>query len=438
MTSLPDTAIGGAYRSTAGWDLLDAIVDLDRMAGHDGEAEAATVLAETLRDVGIDGIQITPFEVDGWWRGESAIEADGRRFNESHEVVALPNSPSGDVSATLADLSHGTPEAFEERDVGDTVVLATRGAPADSPWVQRWEKYGRAVDDGAVGFVLAGDADGCLPPTGHIGAPNQSPAAIPSVGISKEVASWLRRHNPESVSVSVTAESQTTESRNVEAIIGPDTEREVLVTAHLDAHDIGDGAEDNGVGCATLVEIASLLAPLEDTLDVGVRFVGFGAEEIGIRGSEHWVATHDLDRVKAVINVDTAGTGRTLKLKTMGFEGIETAVDAAADALNVPVEFEREIIPDSDHWPFVSRGVPAATANSVRETRGRGWGHTHGDTLDKLDNRDLREMAIVLGAGVLQLVSDDTNVRQVDLADVRDAVPEHTQRGLETSGRWPF
>jgi hypothetical protein len=47
-------------------------------------------------------------------------------------------------------------------------------------------------------------------------------------------------------------------------------------------------------------------------------------------------------------------------------------------------------------------------------------------------------MAIVLGAGVLQLASDATTVRQVDPADVRDAVPEHTRRGLETSGRWPF
>ncbi|WP_255152237.1 M28 family metallopeptidase [Halorarius halobius] len=438
MTPFPDTAIGSAYRSTAGWDLLDTLVDLDRMAGHDGEAEAARVLAEALREVGVDGTQIQPFEIDGWWRGESAIEADGRRFDGSHEVVALPNSPSGDVSATLADLGHGTPGAFEEHDVGDAVVLATRGAPEDSPWVQRWEKYGRAVDDGSVGFVLAGDADGCLPPTGHIGAPNRSPAAIPSVGISKEVASWLRRRDLESVSVSVSAESRTAESRNVEAFLGPETEREVLVTAHLDAHDVGDGAEDNGLGCATLVEIASLLAPLEEQLDIGVRFVGFGAEEIGIRGSEQWAATHDLDRVKAVMNVDTAGTGRTLKLKTMGFEGIETAVDTAADALEVPVAFEREVIPDSDHWPFVSRGIPAATANSVRETRGRGWGHTHGDTLDKLDRRDLREMAIVLGAGVLELANDDTTVRQVDPADVRDAVPEHTRRGLEASGRWPF
>jgi Zn-dependent M28 family amino/carboxypeptidase len=184
--------------------------------------------------------------------------------------------------------------------------------------------------------------------------------------------------------------------------------------------------------------MAATLAAAEAELETRVRFVGFGAEEIGIRGSERFAATRDLSRVKAVVNVDTAGTERTLKLKTMGFEGIETAATEAATDLGVPVEFQREIIPDSDHWPFVHRGVPAATANSVREDRGRGWGHTHGDTLDKLDRRDLRENAIVLSAAVLRLAAETTHVPRATPGEIRDAVPEHHRRGLEASDRWPF
>ncbi|WP_435181303.1 M28 family peptidase [Halorussus sp. AFM4] len=436
--NLPDAVIGRAYRSRRGWRLLEEIVDRDRMAGHDGEKEAATALAEALATATGGETQINTFDITGWWRDETTIEVDDRTFDAAHEVVALPNSPASEGSATVVDVGHGTPEEFEQHDVEDKYVLATRGSPTGHPHVHRWEKYGRSVDGRAAGFILGSDLEGCLPPTGHIGAPDKAPAAIPGVGVSQEVAAWLRRHEPQTVSLSVSADSRQATSQNVEAILGPNTDEEVLVTAHLDAHDVGDGAEDNGLGCAALVEIAATLSMVEDDLDTRVRFVGFGAEEVGIQGSARWVSEHDLDAIKAVMNVDTAGTGRTLRLKTMGFDAVETAVSAAAQTLSVPVEFHRDIIPDSDHWPFVQRGVPAVTANSVRETEGRGWGHTHGDTLDKLDQRDLRETAIVLSAGVLQLAAADVDVPHTDPGDIQELIPENHRRGLEVSGRWPF
>lgn len=438
MRHLPNAVIGRTYRSTHGWELLEEIVDLDRMAGHDGERIAADRLLEALSKAGAREPRVDSFDIEAWWRGESSLEADGRVFDGSHEIIALPNSPSGAVAARIVDPGYGTPDDFSDSDITGNIVLNTRGAPEDSPWVQRWEKHGRSVDGGAVGFILGGNAEGALPPTGHIGYPEESPATIPSVGVSQEVAVWLRRKEPERVSLSVTAQSRQSKSQNVEAVLGPETEEEILVTGHLDAHDIGDGAEDNGLGCATLVEIASLLASVEDQLETKVRFIGFGAEEIGIQGSEKWVNQHDLEDIKAVINTDTAGTGRTLRLKTMGFESLEMAVAEAAENLVVPVEFERQIIPDSDHWPFVVHGIPAATANSVREIRGRGWGHTHGDTLDKLDRRDLRETALILGAGILQLAGQDTDVPRVEPTTIREALPEQYERGLKISGRWPF
>lgn len=438
MSRLPDEAIGRAYHSTQGWQLLDTLVGLDRMAGHEDEAAAATALADGLAEAGARECRVQSFDITGWWRDRAAIEAGNRVFDEPHEVVALPNSPSGEVTGVVADVGYGMSEAFTTNEIADAVVLATRGGPADQPWPARWEKYARTVDGGGRAFVLGSDEDGCLPPTGHIGAPDTWPASIPAVGVSREVMSWIRRRDPESVSISVAAESRPAESQNVEAVIGPETDDEVLVTAHLDAHDIGDGAADNGLGCATLVEIAATLAPIEDVLDTRVRFVGFGAEEIGIQGSEQWASTHDLSRTKAVVNVDTAGTGRTLKLKTMGFSSIEEHVDEAAGSLAVPIEFERELIPDSDHWPFVHRGVPAVTANSVQAAQGRGWGHTHGDTLDKLDRRDLRETAIILSAGIVRLAANDTAVHAKDPNDIREIVPAHHRQGLKASGRWPF
>jgi len=43
------------------------------------------------------------------------------------------------------------------------------------------------------------------------------------------------------------------------------------------------------------------------------------------------------------------------------------------------------------------------------EGRGRGWGHTGADTLDKLESRNLREQAILLTALVVDLAGDDVS-----------------------------
>jgi len=51
------------------------------------------------------------------------------------------------------------------------------------------------------------------------------------------------------------------------AALGPDTDEAVLLLAHYDAHDVGEGALDNGCGCALVAEVGRLLATVEDDLD---------------------------------------------------------------------------------------------------------------------------------------------------------------------------
>jgi hypothetical protein len=50
----------------------------------------------------------------------------------------------------------------------------------------------------------------------------------------------------------------------------------------------------------------------------------------------------------------------------------------------------------SDHYPFLMAGVPTGGVGGVRRPAigGRGYGHTHYDTLDKVEIRELREAAV--------------------------------------------
>lgn len=84
----------------------------------------------------------------------------------------------------------------------------------------------------------------------------------------------------------------------------------VLITGHLDAitytspYDFAPGADDNASGCATVLEAARILSQYEfpNTL----RFVCFGAEELGLIGSEYYAEnSYNLgENIVAVMNLD--------------------------------------------------------------------------------------------------------------------------------------
>jgi aminopeptidase YwaD len=417
---LPDRVIGGAYRFRA-WETLEALADIgNRMAGSDGEQAAMETVADALREAGARDLTVDRFAFPGWERGDCALSVFDSRYEHQHQLLALPGGPPGEVTAPIVDVGHGTPAEFEAADVAGKVVLTSSDTPDDyDRWLHRREKYTFAVEAGAAGFLFRNHVPGSLPPTGDVGE-RDGPGAVPAAGVSRELGARLARRcarasDPPEAQLRVDCQAEPMESGNVSGRLGPETDETVLVTAHHDAHDIAEGAGDNGVGCAVVVEIARMLAAVEDELERAVRLVTFGAEEVGLRGSRQFVAEADLDGIRAVVNCDALGGSRDLAVYTNGFEGLPDPFVAAADGMAVPVEINEEIAPHSDHWPFVRQGVPGVMAASS-DGDDRGWGHTHGDTLDKLDRRDLRELAVPLAAVVARIATGDPPADHVDPA----------------------
>ncbi|WP_246999786.1 M28 family peptidase [Halosolutus gelatinilyticus] len=445
--------IGDVFTSDVGWTHLERLVDIgDRMAGSDGEREAAELTRDALADAGARNARLETFDVQGWTRGESAIET----AEESLRCIALPRSPSDRVEAELVDLGYGLPEDFDDADVDGAIVVVRSDVPSYADrYVHRREKYYHAVEHGAAGFVYQNHVEGCLPPTGSVGTEEDPIGEIPAVGVSSEVGARLaRRYEGESIAVSVEAErhdvdesrssvSQTesdpTRSQNVHAELGPDTEERVLVTSHVDAHDIAEGALDNGAGTAMLVEIATALAARENDLDTRVEFVAYGAEEVGLVGSSYHAETTDREAIRAIVNNDGVVGDRTLSFTTHGFEALERAATDIADRYDHPIETVPELGPHSDHWPFVRWGVPGYHVSSTSDEVGRGWGHTHADTLDKLESRTLREQAILLTDLVVELADSETAIEHRDPeAIVEDLEEQDLAEGMRITGDWPY
>ena len=429
--------IGGTFTSNVGWEHLETLVDIDtRMAGTEGERRAAEATRDALAGVGARNARLDSFPIQGWTRGSSAVRAG----DTTQDCIALPRSPSGDVAGELVDLGYGLPSDYD-RDLDGAVVLVASDVPGwYDRYVHRREKYYRAVEAGAAAFVYANHVEGCLPPTGSVGTEAAPIGAVPAVGVSKEVGARLaRRFEGERVSVSTEVGIHDATSRNVHADLGPDTDEAVLLTSHVDAHDIAEGAADNGAGTAMVVEVARALAAREDDLDTRVHCLVYGAEEVGLVGSEYDAANRDLDSVAAVVNNDGVVRDRTLVCHTNGFDDLGAAAGRVADRLGHPIDSPPELNPHSDHWPYVIKGVPGYHIRADTGDVGRGWGHTYADTLDKLEVRDLREQAILLTELVVELADEDTAVTRRSPGAIAEQLErENLAEGMRVIGDWPY
>ncbi|WP_256299019.1 M28 family peptidase [Haloarchaeobius salinus] len=434
--------IGRTFTSDTGWDHLETLVDVgNRMAGSDGERAAAEATRDALAEAGARDAHLDEFEIQGWERGDSEIRAADATYADAHECIALPRSPADEVAGELVDLGHGLPEDFEGTDCEGKVVIARSDVPEHyDRYLHRREKYYHAVEAGAAAFVYRNHVEGCLPPTGSVGTDESPVGDIPAVGVSAETGAQLvRRHEGEALTVAVSAETPTATSQNVHAELGPDTDEVVYVTSHVDAHDISTGAMDNGAGTAMVVELARILADLEADLETRVRFVAFGAEEVGLVGSAHEADRVDLDDVKVVVNADGVAQGRDLALYTHGFDELDDAVETVADRFEHPVETVPKLGPHSDHWPFTKWGVPGYHAYGKSGGSGRGWGHTHADTLDKLEVRDLREQAILLAALTVQVAAESFEIPHKEPEEIAEALEdEDLAEGMKITGDWPY
>ncbi len=188
---------------------------------------------------------------------------------------------------------------------------------------------------------------------------------------------------------------------------------EILVGAHLDSIAPGaeeggpaPGADDNASGCAVALEAARLFA--ESEADLGVRFVLFGAEEIGLYGSRAYVNAllgNERKALKAVWVLDQIGLN-TRAEPTLKLEGYKTRsgrlmdrVEAAAPAVGLLTE--RTYRPyGSDHMPFLRAKIPTLLLIQP-DDEDDPLNHTAEDLLHRLDYgymaRILRLLAAVIG-----------------------------------------
>ena len=150
----------------------------------------------------------------------------------------------------------------------------------------------------------------------------------------------------------------------------------VVVGAHLDSVVAGPGVNDNGSGSSTILEVARQMASVKPRNTV--RFIWFGAEELGLLGSTHYVSQLDEAEVADIalnLNFDMVGSPNFVRFV---YDGDNSAFPVGTGSSEGPPGsgYIEKVFVDyfssqglateptafdgrSDYGPFIEVGIPA-------------------------------------------------------------------------------
>ncbi|MFI6509336.1 M20/M25/M40 family metallo-hydrolase [Streptosporangium sp. NPDC050855] len=206
------------------------------------------------------------------------------------------------------------------------------------------------------------------------GSLNASSVTIPALGADFATGAALAARGT-TVSLSVDAESAP--DRRTHNVIAEsrhgDPDRVVMLGAHLDSVAAGPGINDNGSGSAAVLETALAAAPLRTRNRL--RFAFWGAEELGLLGSKHYVAAlppAERAKIRLYLNFDMIASPNHVfgiydgdssdpdseSRPPAGSAQIEQLFEAYFKAVGQPYQ-DSEFTGRSDYGPFIAVGIPS-------------------------------------------------------------------------------
>jgi carboxypeptidase Q len=351
-TPAPPSSVALTYAATAkrireaslasdgAWQKLSYLTDRigARLSGSAALERALSWAQATLVADGHERVSLEPVRVPHWVRGAQSA-ALLRPIARPLEVLALGGSVATKASGVTAEVMVvGSFDELEARkaEVNGKIVLfnhpmstqGNAGMSYGAALPYRTSGASRAAAFGAVGVLVRSLTARSLgvAHTGSMRYTDPKGRKIPAAAISVEDAELLQRlakrgDQPEVRLALATQTLGDADSGNVIAELrGRELPDElVLLGAHLDSWDVGQGAQDDGAGVVTMMQALTTLRALGLVPRRTLRVVLFTNEENGVRGATQYATDHaaELTQHVAALEMD-AGAGAPLGFMTEG------------------------------------------------------------------------------------------------------------------------
>jgi len=403
---LPPALAARLAADPALWRDFNDICDCGgRLAGTASEKKAFALLRERVRAASpANSGRSIPVPYNGWTPKSATLRLPGGATAACHPLVrTIATAPEG-LTAEVVDLGRGTPDEFAEHagEINGRIVLVRHELMFAAGTIHRRRKYDMARERGAVGFLIAG------PLAGHVVAGSSgrdSGPGIPALGIAPETAAKLARsaHGWPSVTMIIETDEAPAETETLVYEYPGTTDEWVVLSAHVDGHDLAESAMDNGTGLAAALAVTRTLSPEVGKWRRGLRVMFFSVEEWALTGSAQYVQALSAEaraKIALNINLDSVAGSPNLAALSSGYAGVEPFLLQVAVANGQSLRTVRPLMTNSDHANFATGGIPA-----IRLVSGFDDPNAHlrvvltpADTRDKVAQGELRQATLLTAA----------------------------------------
>jgi hypothetical protein len=374
-----------------------------RVTGQPANKRALQRLEAELRTLGLEP-ERSLFGMPGWRRGDDTVQLLTPLSRKLRVAALAYSAPHDAFEAEVVDLGPAREEDLVGRDLRGKIGLVDPRTPLPTrELVRNAERHGlrgllylNRVNGGQL-LTRSSSFDGAALP-------------LPLYSITQEEGRWLQRlvHRGEAPRVRIMTRStpEWVETANLVVRFEGASDETVVVGAHFDSWDLGQGAIDNGLGIAQLYALAKALRGVP--LRRGVELVWFNGEEQGLWGSRHQVTLPRNDRIAVMLNLDMVGV--PIAVNALGDDDLVPVLRAwnearGAQALAKGVENAAWF--GSDHVPYQLAGIRAVTFNAPIDPALVRYYHDLADTVDKVSLELVQDSAAVIASLVVYLAHAD-------------------------------
>ncbi|MEN1761955.1 M28 family peptidase [Anoxynatronum sibiricum] len=347
-----------------------------RNAGSQAEHEAAEMLFQEMKAIGLKEVKKEAFPVVKWEFRNASLYAEGQTIRP-YAYPSGGTEPEG-VTAPLVPVGRGTRQDYEGLDVTGKIVLIDIDMRND--W---WITYPalEAAHRGAVALVCSCSGGFSMGDEQALNCQDfVGPVTIPCVSISRKDACWLKkRHAAGGINITLQVDNHIDPSGvsyNLTGVIpGKNRHEQVLVGDHYDCHFWG--FQDNNAAVGLTLAIAKGIVDAGIVPDRDLVFILHGAEESGALDTRYDWSVGAWNQVNRVRREWTGKTLAYLNFELPACHFPNSHYTAAAPELFTMLESFRHILPDelktfrgdpyetgyrqfswSDDWSYTAAGIP--------------------------------------------------------------------------------
>lgn len=390
----------------------------NRFVGTEGDIRASRYISAEFEKLGLK-VEYTDIEVPSFVEGQVEL----RLISENRRLDAIaayfsPGTPPEGIAADLVFVGDGEDADYSGLDVKDKiVVLQESGLGYSKFWLGTFAA--RAARRGARAMIVIHPMP--WPYRMSMEAGNSAienrflPEQIPAVCVSSIDGALLMRAIGRGQGRAWLKAELDRPVRRSSCISGfltgvelPD--ERVAVLAHRD-NGFPPGANDNGSGSGTMLEVARVLSSHRPRRTV--EFISSTAEEGVTQGIWAYIQAHkeDLRRMKAVLDLDMFGVGGRLNLVDVGLwpdseplkhtESLLKMLEEIADDLGYHLGRMTASWGVAESGRFLAEGVPAAWFWRADDM----YYHSAHDIPDKIDGNALKVVGDITAIAAWRLAN---------------------------------